>query len=163
MESISALLGWFSSTFTFAVFIQYYPTLLNCVSLTCAYCLNNHKVTIGRWFGVFAALGWSSYGLLIDDYSFLVANIIFLWIYANALYKFNRKRDEYKATFEEQQAEIEKLQRQLDREILKKQKRMNRDYAKKEKLLGEKEAKLKQVVQRMESNLKDLNEIKASL
>jgi hypothetical protein len=109
-------------------------------------------VTFGRWLGVTAAIGWSSYGVLIDDYSFFIANIIFLWIYASALYKFNRKRDEYKATFEEQQAQITKLKKQVDR-----------THAQKEKQLSEKEAKIRKIAERAEKNLIDIRALADSL
>lgn len=133
MEFLINAWGWIGSTFTLALFTQYYPTLLNGISLTCAYCLNNHKVTLGRWFGVTAAIGWSSYGVLIDDYSFFIANLIFLWIYASALYKFNRKRNEYKATFEDMEEEIANLKKQLNREKFKKNRAINSLNHRKEK------------------------------
>lgn len=148
MEYVTLILNWISATFTKEFFVQYYPTILNGVSLICAYCLNNSKLTIGRWCGVTAAIGWSSYGVLIDDYSFFVANIIFLWIYASALYKFNRKRDQYKATFEEQKAEIEKLHKELDIK-----------QAKNERVLKNKADKMIKVAERARKNLADIEDI----
>lgn len=142
------ILDWIMITFTLELFTQYYPTILNCISLTCAYSLNNHKVTFGRWCGVCAAIGWSTYGVLIDDYSFFVANIIFLWIYASALYKFNTKRDEYKATFEEQKAEIMKLNKELDKK-----------HAKNERTLDAKKAKMLKIAERARKNLLEIEEL----
>lgn len=148
MEFATTSYNWIITIFTLELFTQYYPTILNSISLTCAYCLNNHKVTLGRWCGVTAAIGWSSYGVLIDDYSFFVANLIFLWIYASALYKFNRKRDQYKATFDEQKAEIAQLHKELDKK-----------QAKNEKALDIKTAKMIKIAERAKKNLEDIEDL----
>lgn len=117
---------------TYQNFIMVLPWLLNCCSLTCAYCLSNGKIKAGRYVGVLAATGWSSYGFLIEEYSFFFANIIFLYIYINAIIKFNKKRDDYKKTFDEQKHEIEILEKKLDNRVKKEDKIL--DLKKKELL-----------------------------
>ena len=141
---MSAVLAWF----TYANFLVIYPWLLNATSLTCAYCLSNSKVVLGRYIGVVAATGWSVYGILINELSFFFANIIFAWIYGSAIYKFNSKRDEYKATFEEQKAEIERLQKELEKKRIKE-----------EKILDAKRDQIKRIAARAEKNLEEIREL----
>ncbi len=103
--ALESILVWAETVFTINNFLMMYPWILNGTSLLCAYCLSNHKVTAGRYIGVVAATGWSTYGLLINELSFFFANIIFAWIYGSAIVKFNSKRDEYKATFADLESE----------------------------------------------------------
>ncbi len=77
--------------------VSAYAWLLNGMSLMGAYCLANQKVTIGRVIAATAALGWFFYGYLISEPSFMIANVIFCYIYVSAIRKFRSKQDGYKA------------------------------------------------------------------
>lgn len=109
---------------TYENFLLAYPWLLNALSLTCAYLLSNSKVVPGRMLGAFAAINWMLFGYLTHQYAFTVANIAFFYIYASAVLKFRKKRDSYKATFEEQEAEIRSLHRQLEKRTKRAEKRL---------------------------------------
>jgi hypothetical protein len=79
------------------VFLQQYLSWFNnAIGLVAAYCLSNRRVTIGRIFGVMAAVFWMVYGYITSQYAFIVADCIFLLIYTQAIIKFNSKKDEYK-------------------------------------------------------------------
>lgn len=90
------------------------PWLLSMISLLCAYYLNNHRVMLGRYLGLISAFSWGAYGIWVGQWFFLVNHTVFAFIYINAIVKFNRKRDEYKALSEEQHLEIEKLRSKLE-------------------------------------------------
>jgi hypothetical protein len=128
--------------------IEIFPWVLNTFSLTTAYCLSNGKITVGRYIGAIAAIGWSTYGFLIEEYSFLFANIIFLYIYSSAIIKFNSKRDEYKETFEEQKEIIEKLHKELNERI-----------KKEDKILNLKKEKIRKIANIAKENLKNIESL----
>lgn len=113
------------SFFTYELFLSVFPWCLSAISLTCAYCLSNGKAIIGRYVGVVAAIGWSAYGLIFDQLSFFFSHMIFGFIYVNAIYKFNSKRDQYKATFEEQNAEIARLKAALEKKRIKEDRQLS--------------------------------------
>lgn len=142
--------------FSYEVFLTFFPWGLNLLSLTCAFCLSNGKIIFGRYIGAIAAIGWSSYGFLIEEYSFLVANIIFLFIYASAIVKFNLKRDEYKATFEEQEITIKRLHKELNLRV-----------KKEDRILNSKKEKLRKISTRIKEmakeNLKNIESLEESL
>lgn len=104
-----------TSYLTYENFLTAYPWIVNLLSLTCAYLLSNGKVVYGRLLGAFAAINWMIFGYLSDQYAFLFANIIFFMIYTSAVIKFRSKRDSYKETFAEQEAQIKKLERSLEK------------------------------------------------
>jgi len=104
-----------TSYLTYENFLTAYPWIVNLLSLTCAYLLSNGKVVYGRMLGAFAAINWMMFGYLSDQYAFLFANIIFFMIYTSAVIKFRSKRDSYKETFAEQEAQIKKLEKSLEK------------------------------------------------
>lgn len=108
--------------FTYANFLEIYPWLCNLFSLAAAYMLSNHRVVAGRIVATIGASNWILFGYLTDQYAFVVANLIFMYIYASAAIKFQAKRDSYKKSFEEQEAEIERLTAQLNKRTKKAEK-----------------------------------------
>jgi hypothetical protein len=108
MESILSYL-------TYANFISAYPWIINVFSITCAYMLSNNKVLIGRIIGSFAACNWVVFGYLTDQYAFIVSNIIFVSIYVSAAIRFASKRESYKRTAEENEAEMVRLTNDLNK------------------------------------------------
>jgi hypothetical protein len=132
----------YNTIFTIANLMIGLPWLLNSLSLLCAYSLSNNKVILGRYIGTMSSIGWGSYGILINEYSFLFANIIFFYIYASAVYKFSKKQDAYKQTNEDQKYEIDRLHRELS----KRESIMAKDFkVKKDALLKIKERAKKQL------------------
>lgn len=153
---MNEILAFFSmENITMKNFLIALPWMLNSTSLLGAYCLSNHKVTFGRYVGVFASMGWGLYGFLIQEYSFVFSNMIFFYIYASAVYKFNKKRDEYKATFEEQELKIENLHKELD----KKRAQMEKEYQSKQKTLN----KIKDNIRKQLVDLDKITDIKDPL
>jgi hypothetical protein len=98
---------------TYAHFLAALPWLLNGISLTAAYCLANSKVVVGRVVALFGAMGWSGYGLVIDEYSFFFANLFFIYIYASAVYRFGLKRQQYREDMAQTERENAALRDQL--------------------------------------------------
>jgi hypothetical protein len=137
-------MDFFNTWLTLPHFLLIYPWVLNAMSLTGAYCLSNSKVIFGRYVGACAAVGWAAYGVLISEWSFLVANVVFCYIYVSAIYKFNRKRDEYKASFEEQAAEIARLQKAL-----------TKNHEKSQRILDIRETKLQKLAEEIRSQSHD--------
>ena len=90
------------------------PWALNSISITAAYCLANSKVVVGRLVALCGAVGWASYGLLIGEVRFFFANLFFFYIYASAVYKFNRKRDQYKVNLAQSEKENTELRAKLE-------------------------------------------------
>ncbi|MCF2902729.1 hypothetical protein L1267_20370 [Pseudoalteromonas sp. OFAV1] len=105
--------------FDLQYWLKLYPWLINIFSISCAYLLSNNKVVIGRVLGCFAATNWIAFGFLSEQYAFIAANIIFLWIYISAIVKFSSKRDSYKKSHEEQREEIARLRRKLNKDTIK--------------------------------------------
>lgn len=141
-------------------FLLAYPWLLNGLSLTCAYLLSNGKVVTGRLIGAFAAINWSVFGYLTDQYAFLFANIIFFIIYTSAVLKFRRKRDSYKETFDEQEERIKQLEKALDkktrmaeRKLMAREIKMNRHAERARK-------SLEALLELSSENIEDLDAIK---
>jgi hypothetical protein len=153
---MNEIMAFFSmGNMTMKNFLIILPWLLNSTSLLGAYCLSNHKVVFGRYIGVCSSMGWGLYGFLIEEYSFVFANMIFFYIYSSAVYKFNKKRDEYKATFEEQESKIEKLHKELD----KKRAQMEREYQSKQKTLN----KIKENIRKQLIDLDKITDMKDPL
>jgi hypothetical protein len=100
-------------------FMGVFPWVLNGLSLITAHCLSNQKVVIGRSMGVAAAIGWSIYGYLIGEWSFIISNIIFFYIYASALIKFNKKKSEYQHSSENIETQLLDLLSEQDKRKLK--------------------------------------------
>lgn len=107
------------------------PWVTNSISITAAYCLSRSKVVAGRIIALFGAMGWASYGLLLGEMSFVLANLVFIYIYGSAVYKFNRKRDQYKETLAETEHENAELRKKLalyeanaNRELARRQKNL---------------------------------------
>lgn len=88
---------------------DWFPWGISCISLVTAHSLSNHRVRLGRATGTLAAICWISYGLLINEPAFIIANCIFFWIYVSALIKFNRKKKEYKDAAEDKEKNLEAL------------------------------------------------------
>lgn len=140
-------------------FLIAFPWITNSMSLFGAYCLSNHNVKVGRYVGVCSSISWATYGYLIGEYSFIFANFIFFYIYASAVYKFNKKRDEYKATFEEQQTEIKKLHKESQTEIKKLHKELDKKKAAIEKDFETKQKALLKIKARARKQLEALEQI----
>lgn len=115
--------------FTYENAIMALPWVLNSISLTAAYCLANSKVVVGRIVALCGAIGWASYGLIIDELSFFFANLFFIYIYGSAVYKFNRKRDQYKVDL----AQSEKENAQLRAKLAMYESNANRELSRKQK------------------------------
>lgn len=93
--------------------LDVYPWLLSMLSMTCVYFLNNYKLKRGRYLGVGVACGWFAFGCLTNQWFFLFTNVIYAWIYINAIIKFNKKQNEYKNVTEEQAARLQELEQTL--------------------------------------------------
>lgn len=128
------------------------PWLLSTISLLCAYYLNSHKVMLGRYLGLLSAFSWGAYGIWVGQWFFLVNHTVFAFIYINAIVKFNRKRDEYKALSEEQHTEIEKLRSKLELA----HHRRSRHLSRKERRI---QAVAKAIVKQSEINLQAARDI----
>ncbi|AUS02883.1 TMhelix containing protein [Vibrio phage 2.275.O._10N.286.54.E11] len=85
---------------------------MNGVSMVAAYCLSNQRAVVGRYLGATGASLFILYGVVTNQPAFVVADIIFLYIYISAVLKFNKKRDSYRekaADDEETIAQMRKI------------------------------------------------------
>lgn len=107
------------------VFLEgYLSYIMNIISMIAAWCLSNQKVIIGRYLGACSASLFILYGVITNQPAFIIADIIFLYIYISAVMKFNKKRDSYKlkaATDEEtiaQMRQVIKRANEIEHKIL---------------------------------------------
>ncbi len=116
---MNTLNQWYTSSIDYINFISQNPAnitpwLLSLMSLLCVYFLNNHKVMLGRYVGLGSAIAWGTYGVMVDQWFFLVNHSIFALMYISAIVKFNSKKEEYRALSEEQYAQILKLKKDVE-------------------------------------------------
>ena len=79
-------------------YIDYVTYAANGLALLAAYFLSRggKNILIGRLTGIMAAGCWITYGIFINNWSFVIADCIFVFIYVSAVIKFNMKRDAYR-------------------------------------------------------------------
>lgn len=93
------------------VFLQTYLSwIMNGISMIAAYCLSNKKAQLGRKLGMLSASLFILYGVVANQPAFIVADLIFLYIYTSAFLKFNQKRDFYREKSAQDEATIEEME-----------------------------------------------------
>ena len=96
---------------------EYLSWIMNAVSMVAAWCLSNQRAVIGRYLAATGASLFILYGVVTHQPSFVIADMIFFYIYVSAVWKFNLKRDSYRAkaaTDEETIARMRKIIRKAN-------------------------------------------------